>query len=83
MEYPPAALRRQKPKALVIGGAGFLGRHLVAQLLEQGKHTVLIADVRDPQEPRAKFTQVDIRRAAEVAAVCEGIELLVDLSLAQ
>lgn len=67
-----SAARRQKPKGLVIGGAGFVGQHLVEQLIEQGQYSVSVADLRDPGLPAATFVSLDIRDKQQVAAACLG-----------
>lgn len=48
---------------LVVGGCGFLGKHVVKQLLESGKWDVTVFDVRlvDPISG-AKYQQGDIAK---------------------
>ena len=47
-------------KCLVIGGGGFLGRHLVEQLLASG-HTVSVFDLRATfKDDRVKFFSGDL-----------------------
>ena len=41
-----------KQTALVTGGSGFLGKHLVEQLLKTGDYTVVVFDIRDHPDPR-------------------------------
>ncbi len=50
---------------LVVGGAGYIGSHVVKQLLEQ-KYQVIVLDNlptghREAVDPRASFIQGDIR----------------------
>jgi nucleoside-diphosphate-sugar epimerase len=58
---------------LVTGGAGMLGRAIVAQLLEQGK-TVRILDIQPAQDARAEMIVGDIRDAAVVNKACQGVD---------
>ena len=43
-----------KTKCLVTGGAGFLGQHLVTQLVESGNWDVVVFDIRDAKIAGAK-----------------------------
>ncbi|MFY9814194.1 MAG: NAD-dependent epimerase/dehydratase family protein [Dehalococcoidales bacterium] len=58
---------------LVTGGAGMLGRAIVAQLLEQGK-TVRILDIAPVKNDRAEVMVGDIRDAAVVSRACQGVD---------
>ena len=60
---------------LVTGGAGYLGRHLAAELMRRG-HPVRAFDVReDAAWPSgAEVVVGDVTRYDEVLAACEGID---------
>ncbi len=65
-----------KPKggtALVVGGAGFLGRHIAAQLLASRRYSaVRVFDIRPAGLEGAEEVVGDLRKAEDVAAAVEG-----------
>lgn len=71
-----SAVRRQKPKCLVVGGSGFLGRHLLGQLIEKGKYDITVFDIKDPVEQRVRFIKGDICQPDEVAKACTGMQVV-------
>jgi dTDP-L-rhamnose 4-epimerase len=77
-------------KTLVTGGAGFIGTHLVARLLQRGDDVVVLdsleSQVHDGQAPRlpqeVKFFAGDAGDPAVVDRALEGVERVVHLAAA-
>jgi len=70
-------------RILVTGGAGFIGRHLVAALLELDKQVVVL-DSRptglDQVLPGGTLVGADVRDAKKVVQAAEGAELIFHLA---
>ena len=64
--------RSQKLHCLVTGGSGFLGKHLVQQLLDTGKCDVTVFDIRDAGDARVTGVIGDLRKAEDVNKACQG-----------
>ena len=62
-----------RPKCLVTGGAGFLGRHIVDALSLEEKYDVSIFDVRESGDPSARAIIGDITDPSSIAKACEGL----------
>lgn len=66
--------------ALVTGGGGFLGHHLVQQLLENGNFNVRVFDIRQPEpersDARVQYIVGDLRKADQVSAACKGVDVV-------
>ena len=59
--------------SVVTGGGGFVGRHLVASLLERGDR-VRVLDISEPAESDAEFLKTDITDAKAVLDAIEGAD---------
>jgi UDP-glucose 4-epimerase len=69
-------------KAAVVGGGGFIGRHLAARLVENGIDVVTV-DRAPPEEPLVREEVVDLDVAADAAglvAACSGVEAVIWLA---
>jgi len=76
-----------KHSILVTGGAGFIGSHIVDELIRRG-HDVRVLDNLDPQvhgkerkkpdyfNPKANFMEGDVRDGAAVKKALDGVEVL-------
>ncbi len=65
-------------RALVTGAGGFLGRHIVAQLLARGDEVRGIARSEYPAlvEQGVEMRRVDIRDREATIAACEGVDVV-------
>ncbi|GLC45122.1 hypothetical protein PLESTB_001470900 [Pleodorina starrii] len=82
---PQGAAKPQPPliRALVTGGAGFLGRHVVRQLLDSGRYEVTVFDVRPLDEPRLRASRVgDLRKPDDVAAAVADMDVVFHIATA-
>ena len=76
-------------KALVTGGAGFIGSHLIDLLLKEG-HSVICVDnlcggwmknLREAEKyPHFQFVNADIRNSKELAGLFEGVDWVFHLA---
>lgn len=71
-----------KRTALVVGGAGFLGKHIVQQLLDTGRYKVRVFDIRACGDPGADMVVGDIRKQEDVTNACRGVDVAVHVATA-
>lgn len=76
MSFLHVRLDMAKLKALVTGGAGFLGQHIVQQLIDTGKYDVFIFDIRDTGTARAPVIVGDLRKHDQVASAVKGKDIV-------
>jgi UDP-glucose 4-epimerase len=73
-------------KALVTGGAGFIGSNVVRKLLEEKHQVVVLDDLSSGHEhnlrpfPSVTFVKGDVRDAAAVERACAGVEVVFHLA---
>jgi len=76
---------QNKKKAVVTGGAGFIGSHIVDELLKRG-HDVHVIDnfaagkSEDRINPNATYHEVDVRERAKIAPIMEGAAVVFHLA---
>ena len=67
-----------KRKALVTGGAGFIGSNLVDELVESGYEVVIIDNLSSGKKeninPKAKFHELDIRDLKKIRPLFSGVD---------
>ena len=72
-------------KALVTGGAGFIGSHIADRLLERGYHVRIVDSLQPRVHPKGKppwvrpefeFIQGDVRDKEVMRGAMEGVELI-------
>jgi dihydroflavonol-4-reductase len=71
-------------KALVTGGAGFLGRHLVRELLARGTPTIALsrrpAGLAELHHPALTVIAADVREADTTARALDGVDTVFHLA---
>ena len=61
-------------RVLVTGGAGFIGRQLVARLCDRGDEVVVLDRVAEGVDPRARLVHGDLADPAACAAAVQGVD---------
>jgi predicted dehydrogenase/nucleoside-diphosphate-sugar epimerase len=74
-----------KPSVLVLGATGFIGKHLIRQLLDQGYHVRAAARgsgvvFEDVANERLQVLRTDIRSANDIDAAIDGVECVYHLA---
>lgn len=82
---PPQQVDVTKPKVLVIGGTGFIGRHTVSRLLaEQYQVRVFARGIRNLHpcfyQPGVELVSGDVRNAEHLANAMVGVQWVVNLA---
>ncbi len=70
---------------VVTGGAGFLGRHIVEQLVESGLYDeVRVMDIRIPEDsvPGVTYVACDLRRSGDVKDAIQGASVVMHTATA-
>jgi UDP-glucose 4-epimerase len=76
-------------KVVVTGGAGFIGSHLVDELIHRGNHVTVIDNLINGQiennalvanHPNFEFIEADILEADAMMRLCEGVEVIYHLA---
>lgn len=80
-EFPPSTTTPKGLQTLVTGGAGFIGKHLVHQLLDRG-HSVRVLDIGKGTslDPRAEFVHGSIMDRKLVQTAIKGIDQVFHLA---
>ena len=67
---------------LVVGGAGFLGKHIVQQLVDSNRCKVRVFDLRDCGIPGVESITGDLRRLSDVEAAVAGVDVVIHVATA-
>lgn len=69
-------------KALVTGGSGFVGHHLVQQLVDTGRYDVVVFDVRDNGKSSVPVVTGDLRNLDSVVEATKGVDVVFHVATA-
>jgi len=67
---------------LVVGGAGFLGKHIVQQLVDSHRCKVRVFDLRDCGIPGVESITGDLRKLSDVEAAVAGVDVVIHVATA-
>eukprot|EP00877_Chromochloris_zofingiensis_P012102 jgi/Chrzof1/7145/Cz02g12220.t1 len=70
------------PRALVVGGAGFLGKHIVQQLLDSKRYQVRVFDIRECGIKGIEMVTGDLTKLEDVIAASKGIDVVIHVATA-
>lgn len=74
----------KKPRCLVTGGAGFIGSHLVDELIERGFEVVVIDNLFTGKienvNPAAEFHELDIRNLQDIKSLFQDVDYVFHLA---
>jgi len=79
---PRAVAPARKPTVLVLGGTGFIGRHLVRKLVSEGRAVRLLSRRPVTTDLPVEVMIGDVRNAEDVARALEGIDVVFHLARA-
>eukprot|EP00200_Dunaliella_tertiolecta_P001176 CAMPEP_0202366188 /NCGR_PEP_ID=MMETSP1126-20121109/16898_1 /ASSEMBLY_ACC=CAM_ASM_000457 /TAXON_ID=3047 /ORGANISM="Dunaliella tertiolecta, Strain CCMP1320" /LENGTH=226 /DNA_ID=CAMNT_0048961185 /DNA_START=1 /DNA_END=681 /DNA_ORIENTATION=- len=67
-----------RKKALITGGAGYVGHRLGQKLAEEGQYQAVLFDIRPPAEqvPGVQVVTGDVRDEDAVQAACQGCDVV-------
>jgi UDP-glucose 4-epimerase len=78
-------LKKQNIQTLVIGGAGFIGTHLVSELLASGRQVTVLDKLEDPLPdfpPGASYVAGDFGRSGLIRELLRGHQEVIHLAYA-
>jgi UDP-glucose 4-epimerase len=75
-------MQKQLKRAVVTGGAGYIGSHLTEELIKSGEWSVDVIDVRDPDPvvKNATYHKVDIRHYDVILPIIQGADAVFHLA---
>ena len=77
-------MSKQAKKVIVTGGAGFIGSHIVDELIRQ-KHKVIVIDnlssgKREFVNPKAEFHKLDVCNLEKIKPLFKGVDFVFHLA---
>lgn len=81
VDHSPSERQSGTPLVTVIGGAGFIGRRLTADLVSRG-HLVRVVDIAAPTDPNVEYRAADVRDFDALSVATEGSTVIYNLAAA-